>query len=107
MPVAINLVAISLSILPEDYLSQVLLRALTEWLSLLRRVDTSKPDPVLVPIAVQQCKRVPICNAYYPAFEDLGACDEAKKNEASSGKTRINHPASGPPWLLEPDCDIC
>jgi len=45
----------------------VLFGALAEWLSVLRRIDSSKADPVLLPVAVEQCDGVAVGNTHHSA----------------------------------------
>jgi hypothetical protein len=66
----------------------VLLRALTEWLSLLRRIDPSKPNPVLLPVAVEQRDRVAVGNAHNPTLEDITPSGQAPEGESKQRRAK-------------------
>jgi hypothetical protein len=51
------------------------------WLGLLGRVDPSKADLVLLPIAVEQRDRVAVSDSHHPALDNFTPDGEARDGE--------------------------
>jgi len=63
----------------------MLLRALAEWLSFLRCVDTCEANLVLLPVVVEQCDGVAIRHTDYPPLEGISrGANAPESNEERS-----------------------
>ena len=78
--VAVALVSDDGHLSTKHCMGQGLLGATTERLTRLRRIDSGQPYAMLSPTVVEQCQRVPICDADYGVLERAGCNCGAPKH---------------------------